>query len=152
MKTFTLTEPQPKLREADVATDIKKWLKVRRWHVQRLQSGVVNFGQNPDGSPRLRQLGRKGMADFVAWRPVNLTVLQARLAYGAGLKLDRAGEPTTRGLVELFFYETKAPGRKPSEDQVTWLQHRRVEGFLAEYFDSVEALVAWYHKHFSEAC
>jgi hypothetical protein len=146
VKAFTLTEPAPKLGEADVAADIKKWLKTRRWHVMRLQSGVVNFGQNPDGSPRLRQLGRKGMADFVAWRPLNYGMVARRF------RVTTQMQGLVPGLVELFFYEVKQPGKKPSEDQEKWLSLRQAEGFLATFFDSVDAMQVWYSKHFSEAC
>lgn len=145
---FRLQADRLKLKESDVAQQIKGWLRVRRWHVERQQSGFFPVGQNPDGSTRFLRVGTKGKSDYVAWRPLSLEQLAVQLNLNCG-QLVR--DPNNgNGVAQMFFYETKAPGKRPTPDQAQWMEHRRVEGFLAEWFSSLDSFVEWYARHFQE--
>ena len=47
-----------------------------------------------------------------------------------------------RGGYHGFCMEMKKKGKKPSADQAEWLSHRRLSGYYAEYYDTLESAQA----------
>ena len=45
--------------------------------------------------------------------------------------------------------EIKAPGKKPSPEQLKYIRDRMACGFLATWCDSLESFVQWYSERFS---
>jgi hypothetical protein len=134
----------PKKREAlpenQVESQILGFLRARGWLVERQQAGVV-IGIGPllaaldRGQVITRELlyrsmirqGEKGRADWVA---------------------VRCGTPDS-GNVQRIEVEIKAPGKKPSAEQLKYLRDRQACGFLCGWWDSLPAFVAWYDARFS---
>ena len=130
------------LPENQVEAQILGFLRIRGWLVERQQSGVVvGIGQLLAALDRgqvitrellyrsMIRLGEKGRADWVAVRAVN----------------DKSMPPC---LCQRIENEIKAPGRKPSSQQVKYLRERNACYLLAGWWDSLDAFVAWYNVRF----
>lgn len=83
----------------------------------------------------LVRIGEKGIPDWRAERMVPVSDLPAT--------------------VQLFYWEAKAPHKKPSPDQKLWMEGRRALGWLVEWFDDFDfggshSFIAWYKERFGE--
>lgn len=112
------TTAMPKLSEAAVTRQICDFLRARHWRMTRNQVGRL---RSPDGK-RWITVGEVGHADWTAVRP----------------------RGQRRGDCQLIYVEMKAPGKRPSAAQETWLWCRRQESYLAGWWDSLESFAAWY--------
>jgi hypothetical protein len=126
--TFTLKSPAvPRLSENDVERQITDFLRLRGWHVERMQSGMFQpwWPNKPTDNPRPIRVGRKGMVDWLAVQP----------------HLHKVGKPC------VLFIEVKAPGKKPNPHQMKELRERVAQGFLAGWFDSLKGFERFYVQH-----
>lgn len=62
-------------------------------------------------------------------------------------KGQRTGENTCFAC-ELFYFETKAPGKKPERHQTLWALQRQLTGITATWFDSYDVFVRWYRRRY----
>ena len=120
------------LPENQLSGQIKGVLEAHGWTVTRQQSGLFTRPYETERVHLIR-IGEKGRSDWRAERPI-------------------PGKP---GLVELFYYETKASGKKPRPEQRLWLEKRAACGFLAAWFDDFEgewdtSFLPWYRARFGE--
>jgi hypothetical protein len=76
------------------------------------------------GDPSVIHIGETGAADWWSARPI---------IPPGGRALD--GPHSWQG----FFWEGKAPGRRPTEAQLAWLERRRQVGFEATWFSQFQA-------------
>ena len=120
-KPFRLTSPA--LTERQVAEQIWQWLSWRGWSVFRQQSGLF---RRVESEARVR-VGQRGCSDWYAVR--------------------ESRNPIAPGLAQFLFYEVKRPGKRPDPHQLEWLEARRRDGLLAEWFDSLDSFVRWYASY-----
>lgn len=126
------------LPENILVAQIKSFLEARGWTVTRQQTGLftrpgVDRSQAQTG--QLVYVGQKGMADWRAERPLR----------GVGVP----------GACQLFYFETKAPGKRPKPHQQQWLETRAACGFLAAWFDDFSgdwdtSFLPWYRARFGD--
>jgi hypothetical protein len=119
--------PRPsklKLSENDVEAQVVSWLKTMGWRVYRMSVGAR---QNSNGG--WVKFGEKGVADYMAWRVVNIWKAPPRHC-------------------ELLFLEVKRPGEKPSAHQVRWLEQAQWSGVNAWWVDSLALFQTYYAGHF----
>jgi hypothetical protein len=109
------------------------WVLIRQ-HVRTVVDWHQLAGKDVVKVSALRpsRIGSKGDSDWIAVRPI-------------------IGQP--RGAAHLFYFETKAPGRKPSTEQRLYLERRLACGFLAAWFDDYDgdwdtSFLPWYGRHF----
>lgn len=110
--------PKAELPENILEAQITSFLRAKGWYLKRCHVGLfVPFSilRNPGQAVRHISIGEKGESDWMAYRG-----------------------PDSSGVCELFFWEAKAPGKKPSAEQLTWLSNRRALGFLADWFDDFD--------------
>jgi hypothetical protein len=119
------------LPENIVTKQIKDFLEVKGWIVERMHSGLFNRRYGPGkepAQPAMVRIGSKGRADWTAYRR------------------------TSGILFHLFHLEIKAPGKTPKPDQILWLDRHNATGTPAAYFDGFDTgrkpFVAWYRQHF----
>jgi hypothetical protein len=103
------------LPENQAVRQIRDFLAVRGWLTIRQQVGTFRT-MDAAGTFRFIRVGEKGAADWSA-------VLPAR------------GEHRTAA--HFFFFEVKARGKKPSTDQLFWMEKVRAMGFMADWFDGL---------------
>lgn len=130
------------LPENQVESLCKGWLEMRGWTVVRQQAGTfvgvgellgsINRGihltsENIWSVLRPVRIGEKGRCDFIAYRP-------ARREF--------------KGLVEQFEAEFKAPGAKPTSEQLEYIHKRNALGYLAGWWDGLRNMQDWYVQHF----
>ena len=127
------------LPENILEEQIKGFLEVRGWVLLRQHVRTVVDWHQLAGKDVVKvatlhpsRIGEKGASDWVAVRPAE-------------------GQP--RGFVQLFYFETKAPGKKPNPHQRLYLEKRAACGFLAAWFDDFEgawdtSFVPWYRARF----
>jgi len=108
------------LKEKDVSEQIVRYLQALGWTVVRQQSGLFS---RPGSKSRIR-IGEVGAADWYA----------VRSAYGRTLRLSS----------EFFYFELKAPGKKPSPEQLLWLDSKKRSGIPAEWFSGFNSFREWY--------
>jgi hypothetical protein len=95
---------------------------VAPWRVlKQLHLGQITLEQ---AARNIIRLGEEGMADWLALRPI--------VAPG-GRALD-GPHPLVA-----FFWEAKAPGKRPSSVQLEWLEKRRQCGYEAAWFNQFTA-------------
>jgi hypothetical protein len=88
--------------------------------LKQLQIGQLKL---EDAARNIVHIGEEGMADWWSARPV----------------IPPGGRPLGGPhLWQGFFWEAKAPGKRPSEVQLDWLRKRRQVGFEAAWFDQFE--------------
>ncbi len=116
----------PKLSENDVEQQICDFLRARHWRVTRNHVGRF---KTADG--RWITVGEVGHADWTATKPL-------RLPLGKWV----AGS-------QLIYIEVKAPGKRPTAAQETWLACREQEGYKTGWWDSLESFEEWYGWEFS---
>ena len=128
------------LPENIVETQIVGFLRARGWIVSRQQSGLFVPTYDLERKTRVR-VGEVGMADWRAERPY--------------LSRDLSKSPVFLPpiLHWLFYFEVKAPGRLPSNEQLAWLKRRQLTGTPAEWFDCFESsgdcpFLPWYRERF----
>lgn len=125
------------LPENQLTRQVCDFLRAKGWTVTRQQSGL--FCRPFDPASRIR-IGEPGCSDWRAERPVIPT--------GA-----RRG--SLAQYHQLFYFELKAPGKKPRPDQLAWLRAREATGTLARWFDAFNGgrssdFVAWYRATFEQ--
>lgn len=126
--------PRPKrkkseLPENQVEAAIESFLRLRGWVVTRVHIGTfVPLGrlmQSLESSGTVSRevvmrsivrMGKKGECDFWAVRPT----------------------PGQRRLYQFFFYEVKAPGKRPTPEQVDWMRSMASCGIEAKWFDDFQ--------------
>jgi hypothetical protein len=55
------------------------------------------------------------------------------------------------GAVQFFWMELKAPGKRPSQEQLAWISRQRyMLGLEAVWFDSLEKCMKWAEARFEE--
>lgn len=130
--------PKAELPENIIEESICSFLRANGWYLKRNQVGLyVPFRVLRDpkamASPHPIRIGETGEADWMAYRP-----------------------GSSNFSFTLFFWEAKAPGKKPNPDQIRWLFNRRALGFLADFFDDFNdfpgkdhSFLEWYRRHFS---
>ena len=118
----------PELTEAQVTRQICDFLRARHW---RLTRNHVGRFRTPDGKRWIKS-GEKGEADWTATRP-----------------LPKGGHV---GACQLIYVELKAPGKRPTVIQETWLACRKQEGYKTGWWDSLTSFEEWYDWQFSSAC
>ena len=109
-------KPRAELPENQVEAQITGWLRAKGWIVERQQSGLWKQGE------RFIRIGAVGRCDWCA--------------------IKCAATP----LVRYFEFELKAPGRKPSAEQLAYMRGRRAAGLVAEWFDSFDVFRAWFER------
>jgi hypothetical protein len=137
-KKTTLREPEaPRqkkraedLPENQLEARIVGYLQAHHWTVTRQHVGTAYQRM----STRVMFSIPKGPADWRAERAVIP-------------KGQRVG-PDTNFLCELFYFETKAPGKRPEPHQELWATQRQLTGFTATWFDDYEVFVRWYRKRY----
>jgi hypothetical protein len=88
--------------------------------LRQLQTGQLKL---EDAARNIVHIGEEGMADWWSARPV----------------IPPGGRPLGGPhLWQGFFWEAKAPGKRPSEAQLDWLRRHRQVGFEAAWFDQFE--------------
>lgn len=142
--------PKDQLPENIVEGQITGFLRARGWTVTRQQSGTfipawvlhdpakahMLLDEKRRGSLFVR-VGEKGVADWRAERVCNMD------------EVARKQDLDSRCLSHwLFYFEVKAPGKKPSEHQAAWLHARRSTGTAAEWFDDFDSFRQWYKERF----
>jgi hypothetical protein len=115
--------------------------------VKQLQQGQISFEQ---AMRNIVRLGEEGASDWWSARPI----------IPAGGRAQDGPHPWAG-----FFWECKAPGRKPSDAQLEWLAKRRAVGLEAAWFNQfgfrdrpapvVEArdsnvFEVWWHGYFAK--
>lgn len=126
--------PRTRRRKEDLPENVLErqvcdFLKAHGWTLTRNHVGLFvpyRESRKADGAwPVVHpiHIGETGMADWRAERAVIST-----------------------GLCEVFYFETKAPGKFPTLPQRAWLENKRALGFEAEYFNSSESFMSWYGK------
>jgi hypothetical protein len=131
-------QPRPRKRreclpENMLSGQIRGFLEAHGWVVTRQQSGLFTRPYETERKNLIR-IGEKGRSDWRAERPL-------------------AGHGP--GAAQLFYYETKASGKKPRPEQQAWLEKRAACGFLAAWFDSFDeewdtSFLPWYRARFGE--
>lgn len=126
------------LPENIVEQQICDFLRLKGWRLYRQHVGAyMPYGaamqafkdhRSPGGL--LIRIGENGMPDWRAERP----------------------DAREIGLARVFHFETKAPGAKPSTDQLRWMRHANATGTSAEWFDSFDHFHAWYQRRFPGEC
>lgn len=119
------------LPENILAGQIRGFLEIRGWRIIRQQSGLFTRPGEIERQNLIR-VGEKGRADWMACRCV-------------------PGTPA--GTVQMFEYETKAPGRKLRPEQRLYLDRLAATGFVGGWFDDFDgdwdtSFVHWYRKRF----
>lgn len=121
--------PELRLTEADVVSQITGYLRSMGWTCVRQQSGVFTRPGAAQRAGNCITIGEVGAADWYAYRP----------------HLKRAQD------VEFMFMEFKAPGKMPSAFQLSWLADKWKRGISADWFDGLEAgraFIPWYRLRF----
>jgi hypothetical protein len=148
-------KPHDALPENQVESICLGYLRACGWTVERQQAGTV-CGLGPllqalDRSQAItRELvyrslirsGSKGRCDWVAVRHLRM--------------MDHSGMRAIVAVVQRFELEIKAPGRKPSPEQLDYIRQRNATGLLATWCDRLlpsdpgesEALLTWYERVF----
>lgn len=131
-------KPRESLPENIVKNQVLDFLSCRNWQVTRNHVGtfvpyrcfaaLLNAGKQ---SREVISIGRKGDLDWVAMRPVPAGYLRAQKICV---------------LQQMFYFETKAPGRKPSPEQQRMIERHHAAGHNATWFDSLEMFVEWYTR------
>ncbi len=139
-------KPRQKRRKEELPENIleeqiRSLLAVRGWIVTRNQVGLYLpyrvAMQKPEEIARAHpvRIGETGTADWRAERAI----------------------PGEQHVAQLFYYECKAPGRKPKPDQLRWLERRRAAGIPAEWFDAFDGdfgdgheFLPWYRRTWGE--
>jgi len=125
-----------RLSENDIEKQITDFLRFRGWELTRQHVGVFVplrvYNQKPETLIRKQivTIGEKGQCDWLA---------------------KRVGRDHC--FCEIFEWEAKRPGAKPSEDQLRYIDRRRALGWTCDWFDSLsnggkKPLVEWYEQHF----
>jgi hypothetical protein len=97
--------------------------------VKQLQHGEISFEQ---AMRNIVRISEEGAADWLSLRP---------MIPPGGRALD--GPHPWQG----FFWEAKAPGRRPTDAQLAWIDRRRQVGLEATWFNQFQA-----HDRPSPAC
>lgn len=116
-------KPRENLPENQVESQILGFLRARGWLVERQMSGTF---QRLGGGGYIT-VSPKGRCDWVA---------------------VRAQFPSILHVVERMEIEIKAPGRKPSAEQLKYIRDRNACGYLAAWWDSLGSFVVWYNQRF----
>lgn len=148
--------PRVKKRKQDlpeniIECQIKTFLEMRGWQCLRLQAGTF-AGLGPliaaldKGLLITREMlyrsmvriGEKGRADWLAMRP--------RRATGVDSLIEMP-------MHQIFFFECKAPGKKPQPEQLAWLQAQEQTGTPTAWFDDFEgdwdtSFLPWYRARY----
>lgn len=121
------------LPENIVTGQIVGFLQSRGWVVTRQHVGVFRRMIGDEVSENRISVGERGMTDWRAERPV-----------------IPEGTRLSRGLfqMQMFYVEIKAPGKRPSDRQLTWMRNRNAVGFTAVWFDSLSDFLQWYAPRF----
>lgn len=89
--------------------------------------------------------------DFLRWRhwiPLRLHAGVLRsMDMERYISLNKKGTPdwcAVHPALGAIFYETKAPGKKPTKAQIQALEELRFGGFRADWFDGLEPFEKWY--------
>ena len=120
-----LRRPAAELPENQLEAQIKGYLQVKGWTVIRRHVGtfvpyalaVKHLVSN------VVHIGERGESDWLCLRATNMP-----------------------GVTQTFTLETKAPGAKPSADQLLWMDRQRVGGFIAVWFDNLDRFQEWYRE------
>lgn len=120
-----LRRPPEQWPENILESQIVGFLRVRGWIVDRQQSGLFIPFWNPK---RRVRVGEKGCFDWVVLR--------------SGVLMDRSN------WANIFYLETKAPGKKLDTHQIVWARRRRAAGFLCVWFDDFDRFKDWYKENF----
>lgn len=124
------------LPENQVEAVIVGYLRTHGWIVTKQHAGVFYRKKFIQGRETVSAftIGEKGQADWRAERPIIPPGQRAtsKSCYSA----------------ELFYFETKAPGKKPEPHQQLWLDRRQLTGLAASWFDSLDSFVGWYRKRY----
>jgi hypothetical protein len=112
------------LPENIVVSQISGFLRAHGWTVTRQQSGL--FTRRMGEQEGMVRIGEKGTSD---WR----------------------SERRVSGLLHwLFYWEAKAPGRKPNPLQLAWIERRMATGTPADWFDGFDSgrkpFLPWYRR------
>ncbi len=127
--------PPSALPENQVEGQIVSFLRVRRWVVRR-----QHVGKHVPLGYLLRKMEYGPLT-----KPL---IFQAVVDVGEKYQADwRAERSAGGGLMQVLYIEVKAPGCKPTAEQVHWLERVRLTGALAGWFDSIESFEAWYFNH-----
>jgi hypothetical protein len=97
--------------------------------VKQLQHGQISFDQ---ALRNVVRIGEEGAADWWSARPI---------IPPGGRALDRPWP------WQGFFWEAKAPGKRPTDAQLAWLEKRRQVGLEATWFNQFQL-----HDRPAEAC
>jgi hypothetical protein len=117
--------PPRKRLEADVMIDARAWLGTQT-DVQMMRN---NVGALKDDHGRLVTYGLGlGSCDLVGH--IEVLVSATRLP---------AGEE--RYIARCFAIELKAPGKRPSPDQVAWMNVKRQQGWAIGWSDSLDGVI-----------
>jgi len=123
------TEDLPENQLEKLVTD---YLRHHGWTCTKQHAGF--FKKFVGGKMTGFTIGEKGQADWRAERPV----------IPPGSRLSK----TSCFRVELFYFETKAPGKKPEAHQQLWLDRRQLTGITTGWFSSFDSFVQWYRQRY----
>ena len=117
------------LHENQLEAQITGFLRLRGWVCTKQHAGV--FQRNGQAA---FTIGERGIADWRAERPI--------IPPGQRITTTSCFD------VELFYFETKAPGQKPQAHQKLWLERRQHTGLSATWFDSFSSFSLWYRQRY----
>lgn len=124
------------LSENAVEAQICDFLRARRWIVKR-----QHVGKHVPLGFLLRTLEHGGISKEAIFR----NVVDIGEKYAADWRAERAAGD---GLLQVLYVEVKAPGRKPTREQLDWLERARLSGARAGWWDSIDSFEAWYVTEF----
>ena len=132
-------KPPRKRIEQDVTNDVRKWLgetsdvRLMRNNVGELRT-VVRM--RPDLGPNIAEVGRPvtyglgtGSPDLVGHLAVEV------MPWGVSEDME------SRVIARSMAIELKAPGKRPSPDQVAWMNVRRQQGWAIGWSDSLDGVI-----------
>src|SRR6185436_1001711 len=114
---------QLKVTEHEIQNQIIEYLKIKKWFVYRINSGMLPmFGAG--GKQRMIKLGEAGMPDLILFDRVSIN------------------DNYVDGIVKLIFIEVKVPGNKPTALQTAKMQELEEKGAKCLVIHSLEELQA----------